>query len=88
MDGLDAGMASEWMDAGELPNFVRLRDGGTFCPLVPGNPAQSPVSWATLNTGRNPGKHGIFDFVSNTRHPQAGPMPGVGFQKETWIPAS
>ncbi|HBF22671.1 MAG TPA: hypothetical protein DDW23_02535, partial [Planctomycetes bacterium] len=88
MDGMDAAMATEWMDSGKLPNFSRLREVGTFSPLTPGNPAQSPVSWATLNTGRNPGKHGVFDFVRNTRHPQWGPMPGVGFQEEVWISAT
>ena len=89
MDGMDAEMAGDWIDAGELPNFKRLRDGGTFAPLMPANPAQSPVSWATLNTGVNPGKHGIFDFVGITRGSKSMPVaPGVGFQRQTKIPAA
>ena len=84
MDGMDASMADAWMEAGELPNFKRLKDEGTFAPLMPGNPAQSPVSWATLNTGRNPGKHGIFDFV-RIQQTSNGPFPGVGFQTEGTI---
>ena len=67
LDGVDARMAAAWMDSGELPNFARLRDQGTFAALMPANPAQSPVSWATLNTGQNPGKTGIFDFIGVTR---------------------
>ncbi|MCP4094325.1 MAG: hypothetical protein GY747_12845 [Planctomycetes bacterium] len=84
MDGMDAEMAKDWMDAGELPNFTRLRDQGTFAPLMPANPAQSPVSWATLNTGRNPGKHSIYDFVGMKRTTSAKSPIGidVGFQRK------
>ena len=85
IDGMDARLAQQWIDAGQLPNFAKLRDGGTFAPLQPGNPAQSPVSWATLNTGKNPGKHNIFDFVRN-RRPDS--MPDIGFQEEKLIPAA
>jgi predicted AlkP superfamily phosphohydrolase/phosphomutase len=67
LDGVDARMAAEWMDSGELPNFARLRAEGSFAALMPANPAQSPVSWATLNSGQNPGKTGIFDFIGVTR---------------------
>lgn len=76
LDGVDARLATEWMDSGELPNFARLRDQGTFAPLMPANPAQSPVSWATLNSGQNPGKTGIFDFIGVTRD---GGSVGAGF---------
>ena len=87
MDGMDAGMIRDWMDAGELPNFARLRDSGTFAPLQPGNPAQSPVSWATLNTGKNPGKHAIFDFIRVSR-PAGLPVPGFGFQEVVKVPTA
>ena len=88
MDGADAETAGDWMDQGLLPNFSRLRDMGTFAPLNPANPAQSPVSWATLNTGVNPGKHGIFDFVAvNLNDDRRRPVvPGVGFQTPMTIP--
>jgi predicted AlkP superfamily phosphohydrolase/phosphomutase len=89
MDGMDAEMAGDWMDAGELPNFARLRDGGTFAEFMPANPAQSPVSWASINTGRNPGKHGIYDFVGISREGgrRFPVMPQIGFQKPTKISA-
>ena len=84
MDGMDAEMAEDWMDAGELPNFSRLREQGTFAPLMPANPAQSPVSWATLNTGVNPGKHAIYDFVGMKRTTSAKSPVGIdiGFQRK------
>ncbi|HEX9794264.1 MAG TPA: alkaline phosphatase family protein [Planctomycetota bacterium] len=85
MDGVDARLAAQWMEAGELPNFKRVADAGTFGALMPGNPAQSPVSWASINTGRNPGKHAIFDFV-RVEQSQSGPRPSVGFQSERDVP--
>lgn len=62
-DGVDAELARQWMDAGELPNLARLRDQGTFSPLMPTIPSQTPVSWSTFSTGLNPGRHSIFDFL-------------------------
>ena len=70
------------MDEGELPHLAKLRDEGTFAPLMPANPAQSPVSWATLNTGKNPGKHGIYDFLRNVRR-QNDIALDIGFQRRT-----
>lgn len=62
-DGVDADLASRWMDEGELPNLAKLRDEGTFAPLMPTIPSQTPVSWSTFATGLEPGRHGVFDFL-------------------------
>lgn len=45
-----------------LPNFNRLREEGEGCLLKSVVPVLSPVAWASLVTGVNPGKHGIYDF--------------------------
>jgi predicted AlkP superfamily phosphohydrolase/phosphomutase len=62
-DGADAKLVSQWMDEGKLPNLARLRDDGSFSPLQPTNPPQTPVSWSSFATGSNPGKTRIFDFL-------------------------
>ncbi len=62
-DGADYALVKKYMEAGELPNLARLAEEGSFRPLATSNPAQSPVSWATFNTGSNPGKTRIFDFL-------------------------
>ena len=67
-DGVDAKLASRWMDEGKLPNLAKLRAQGTFSPLRSTIPSQTPVSWSTFSTGLNPGRHGIFDFLK--RDPQ------------------
>jgi predicted AlkP superfamily phosphohydrolase/phosphomutase len=62
-DGADAKLTQQWMDEGKLPNLARLRGQGTFTPLRPTIPSQTPVSWSTFSTGLNPGRHGVFDFL-------------------------
>lgn len=63
MDGLDPRIAGDMMDAGELPNFTRLRKDGTCVRMRSSNPSQSPVAWSSAATGCNPGRHGLFDFI-------------------------
>lgn len=62
-DGVDANYTERWMNEGKLPNLARLRAQGTFRPLLPTTPAQTPVSWSTFSTGIDPGRTGIFDFL-------------------------
>src|SRR5436190_16878171 len=62
-DGVDARYTEQWMREGKLPNLARLASTGTFRPLRPTVPAQTPVSWSTFSTGIDPGRTGIFDFL-------------------------
>jgi Type I phosphodiesterase / nucleotide pyrophosphatase len=63
-DGMDPVLANRFMDEGRLPHFTKLRDSGTFRPLRTTFPAISPVAWSTFQTGVNPGKHNIYDFLA------------------------
>jgi predicted AlkP superfamily phosphohydrolase/phosphomutase len=63
-DGADARLVQQWMDEGKLPNLDRMRREGTWAPLGTTTPPQTPVSWTSFATGINPGRHGIFDFLS------------------------
>ena len=63
-DGADARLTERWMNDGRLPNMDRLRREGTYSPLATTTPPQTPVSWTSFATGINPGRHGIFDFLS------------------------
>src|SRR3990172_1730381 len=64
LDGLDPELTGGFMSQGELPNFKRLREQGHFAPLATTFPSISPVAWASFQTGTNPGKHNIFDFLT------------------------
>jgi predicted AlkP superfamily phosphohydrolase/phosphomutase len=63
VDGMDPVILERLMAKGEMPNFKKLAESGDFQPLGTANPPQSPVAWSTFVTGRNPGGHGIYDFV-------------------------
>jgi predicted AlkP superfamily phosphohydrolase/phosphomutase len=63
LDGLDPRIIFNLMNKSELPNFKRLGQLGSYSPLSTSNPAQSPVAWASIATGNNPGYHGIYDFL-------------------------
>ncbi len=63
LDGLGSRYVSRLMDRGKLPNMSRLRELGGFRALTSSIPPQSPVAWATFITGRDPGGHGIYDFI-------------------------
>ncbi|OYW24337.1 MAG: nucleotide pyrophosphatase, partial [Planctomycetales bacterium 12-60-4] len=67
LDGLDYRLTCELLDRGELPNFAALRDRGCFRSLASTLPPISPVAWSTFQTGVNPGKHNIYDFITPDR---------------------
>ena len=49
---------------GTTPNIDRLLEGGATAPLESGIPPWTPSAWTTVTTGVNPGKHGVFGFLS------------------------
>lgn len=62
-DGADAQLTEQLMTEGRLPNLAKLAEQGGYARLAPTVPAQTPVSWATFTTGRDPGGTQIFDFL-------------------------
>ena len=63
IDGMDPVILQRLIDAGDMPNFKSLAEQGTFQSLGTANPPQSPVAWSSFVTGRDPGGHGIYDFI-------------------------
>src|ERR1700687_2641483 len=63
LDGLDHGLTEKLLAEGKLPNLAALRDQGCFKALGSTLPPISPVAWSSFQTGVNPGKHNIFDFL-------------------------
>lgn len=63
--GVDAGdfrTIDPMLEAGELPNLRGLIEDGFRGTLSSSIPPWTPTAWTSLTTGKNPGKHGIFDF--------------------------
>lgn len=67
LDGMSPVLARRMLDAGELPNFAALESQGTFQPLATTLPPISPAAWSTFQTGTQPDRHNIFDFLACDR---------------------
>ena len=61
VDGMDPSFVERHWES--LPNLDALRQQGEFKSLATTIPPQSPVAWSTVTTGRDPGGHGVYDFV-------------------------
>jgi predicted AlkP superfamily phosphohydrolase/phosphomutase len=64
LDGLDHGLTQKMLEEGKLPHLATLSQQGCFKPLGSTLPPISPVAWSSFQTGVNPGKHNIFDFLT------------------------
>ena len=49
--------------AGRLPALAALIARGTSAPLRSVFPPVTAPAWASFMTGKNPGKHGIYEFL-------------------------
>ncbi len=67
LDGLSPDITEKMMADGKMPFLKKLSDEGTFSRLSTTCPGISPVAWSSFQTGVNPGKHGIFDFLAPDR---------------------
>ncbi len=61
-DGATPDLISTLTKDGRLPNLSKLVGQGASGTLTSTVPPYSPPSWASFATGKNPGKHGVFDF--------------------------
>lgn len=64
--GLDAAtldLIGPWIAEGKLSNLARLMSAGVSGRLASILPPVTPPAWTSFMTGKNPGKHGIFEFL-------------------------
>lgn len=79
IDGLDPDTLLEVLERypGQMPNFEKLvAEGQGVRNLATSLPPQSPVAWSNFIVGRNPGGHGIFDFLHRDKDMYT-PAPGT-----------
>jgi len=62
IDGGSPDLIQKWVDQGKLPAFARLLKEGVFGPLASVPNQRSAAAWTSFMTGKNPGKHGIYEF--------------------------
>jgi len=51
------------IEDGDLPNLGRVFETGSPVEMNSSLPDVSAVAWTSINTGKNPAKHGIYGFV-------------------------
>lgn len=76
-DGMDPKLTEKLFAEGKLPNLAKLREKGCFKRLATTIPSISPVAWSSFQTGVNPGKHNIFDFLTRDKKSYAPKLSSV-----------
>ena len=72
LDGATWDLLSPLAAAGDLPNLARLMGVGASGTLGSVFPPLSPVAWTGIMTGKNSGKHGVFEFLEYAHDPLQG----------------
>ena len=67
LDGATWTNLSRWVERGVMPVLGQLLTDGAHGILNSTTPALTPPAWASLVTGVNPGKHGIYHFRHTPR---------------------
>jgi predicted AlkP superfamily phosphohydrolase/phosphomutase len=63
LDGATLDLIVPWAERGELPTLTRIMREGAYGDLMTVIPPMTGPAWTSFATGKNPGKHGIIDFV-------------------------
>jgi len=63
IDGTPFSFLKQMFKEDRMPNLAEVADGGSMRRMHSVLPVVSSVQWATFQSGKNPGKRGIFGFV-------------------------
>jgi predicted AlkP superfamily phosphohydrolase/phosphomutase len=63
LDGATFDIILPWIRKDALPTLRRLMKRGVYGNLISTIPPVTSPAWPSFMTGKNPGKHGVFDFV-------------------------
>ena len=68
MDGATFDIIRPLVKKGKLPTLAKLIANGISSPLRSTFPPVTAPAWVSFMTGKNPGKHGVFDFCGYASH--------------------
>ena len=63
LDGASWKILNPWIKKEKLPFLAKIKKQGAWGNLQSTIPPLTGPAWVSFQTGVNPGKHGIFDFV-------------------------
>src|SRR3954453_21909789 len=72
LDGATWDVLAPMVRRGAMPHPARLIERGASGTLRSVFPPLSPVAWTAVMTGKNSGKHGIFEFLESAHNPLQG----------------
>lgn len=72
LDGATWDLLRPLMREGAMPTLARLAEQGVSGTLHSVFPPLSPVAWTGVMTGKNSGKHGVFEFLEYAHDPLNG----------------
>lgn len=75
LDGSTFDVLDPLMKAGLMPRLQSFIDGGVRGLLETTIPPITPTAWVSWMTGKNPGKHGVFEFL--LRRKGSGALPDM-----------
>jgi len=71
LDGMTYDVIKPLVDAGYMPTFKELMQGGAWGELTSVIPPVTGPAWVSFATGKQPGNHGVFDFFKPTKSSNA-----------------
>lgn len=63
LDGATWTILKPWIEEGKLPSINLLSESGVWGDLETVIPPLSAPAWVSFTTGKNPGNHGIYNFI-------------------------
>lgn len=67
LDGATFDLIRPWAEQGKLPVMARLLEQGAAGQLRSTIPPMTGPAWTSFMTGKNPGKHGLYDWIARNR---------------------
>ena len=74
LDGATFSIIEPLVERGKLPTIAKLMKGGVHGNLKSTIPPASIPAWQSFMTGKNPGAHGVFDFMKRTENEYYGSL--------------
>lgn len=86
LDGATFDVLDPLMNQGLMPRLKRFIDDGVRGPLETTIPPITPTAWVSWMTGKNPGKHGVFEFLLRRKGTGALPDAPVSSRSRDGLP--
>jgi predicted AlkP superfamily phosphohydrolase/phosphomutase len=86
LDGATFDVLDPLMNRGLMPRLKEFIDQGVRGPLETTIPPITPTAWVSWMTGKNPGKHGVFEFLLRRKGSGALPDTPVSSRSRDGLP--